>query len=113
MAKLRWNLRLNPRVPRTELRIQRICGGSHSLDVVLVTGAERDLLGNHLSGWQRGAVRSPELRSERGRELQLQWTGFDLHLDDLVWLPGDVRLWGGSIPIEARVADHAVEFLVP
>ncbi len=29
VAQVRWNLRLNPRIPRAELRIGRVCGQSH------------------------------------------------------------------------------------
>jgi len=31
VAKVRWNPRLNPRVPRTELRIRSICGEGHGI----------------------------------------------------------------------------------
>jgi hypothetical protein len=30
VAKVRWNLRLNPRIPGTELRIRSVCCESHS-----------------------------------------------------------------------------------
>lgn len=87
--------------------------GDGLLDVVLVTGDERDRFASHLASWQRGAKEPPRLRCERGRELRLDWTGFDLHLDDVTWPPQEARGAVGRSPIEVRMGDHSVEFLVP
>jgi diacylglycerol kinase family enzyme len=85
--------------------------GDGCLDVVLVTHAERDRLQHYLACWQEEKPRLAVLPSHRGRHLRLEWTGFDLHIDDEVW-PGE-----GESPergmIDLRIDDRSVEFLVP
>ncbi len=87
--------------------------GDGLLDIVLVDGEERDMFAGHLASWQRGAKVPPRLRCERGRELRLDWTGFDVHLDDVTWPPKEARGAVGTGLIEVRMGDHYVEFLVP
>lgn len=87
--------------------------GDGQLDVVFVRDDERDTLRDHLASWQRGAMQPPPLSAVRGRVLQLQWTGFDLHLDDLMWPPRDTEMSRRDTPIEVRVEGRSVEFLVP
>jgi diacylglycerol kinase family enzyme len=87
--------------------------GDGMLDVVFAVDADRARLREHLASWQRGALHeSTALDSARGRVLTMQWTGFDLHLDDRLW-PDAPRERFADATIEARAEQHAVEFLVP
>lgn len=86
--------------------------GDGLLDVVMVRDDERALLHEHLAHWQRGALQPLPLPCSRGRALKLQWTGFDLHVDDRQWPPEDDRARDDAV-IEIRVDGTAVEFLVP
>src|SRR5262245_20845065 len=56
--------------------------GDGVFDVVLATDSEREPLAHYLSSWQNGWLHRPELPSYRGRELNIEWTGYPLHIDD-------------------------------
>ncbi len=87
--------------------------GDGMLDVVFAVDGDRARLRDHLASWQRGALHeSSPLDSARGRVLTMQWTGFDLHLDDRLW-PEASRERFADAAVAARVEQHAVEFLVP
>ena len=81
--------------------------GDGTFDVVMVTEAERDRLQNYLATWQENRERLSVLPTRRGKRLRLQWTGFELHIDDEL-LPGQ---HDGTI--ELTVGDLAVEFVAP
>jgi diacylglycerol kinase (ATP) len=87
--------------------------GDGQLDVVLVTEDERARLLEYLNRWQDNRERLAVLPTRRGRRLQIEWTGFELHVDDKL-LPkkhADPDEIGGIV--EARIQTEAVEFLVP
>jgi diacylglycerol kinase family enzyme len=86
--------------------------GDGCFDVVLVTEAERGKFAEYLSSWQKGRMREPSLPGRRGEHLQLQWSGFELHLDDKVWPDGAVPDPASSA-IDVRIEAGALEFLVP
>jgi len=82
------------------------------LDVVLVPFAERARLLRYLSDWQNGILWPPELSTHRGKRLELEWTGYEVHIDDRVWPER------GSAPpprgqIEVTVQRDALQFLLP
>jgi hypothetical protein len=80
---------------------------------VLVTEDERARLLEYLNRWQDNRERLAVLPTRRGRRLQIEWTGFELHVDDKL-LPkkhADPDEIGGIV--EARSQTEAVEFLVP
>jgi diacylglycerol kinase (ATP) len=85
--------------------------GDGRFDVVLVTEAERSRLVKYLETWQENRQRLAVLPSHRGKHLVLEWTGFEMHIDDKRWPKEDD---GAEAParIEARI-DGGVEFLVP
>jgi diacylglycerol kinase (ATP) len=85
--------------------------GDGQLDVVLVSEHERDRLVRCLASWQENRERLAVLPSHRGRRLTLEWTGFELHLDDKLW-PGEDEKPEPPARIELRV-EGAVEFLAP
>jgi diacylglycerol kinase (ATP) len=87
--------------------------GDGFLDVVLVTEAERDRLREYLAQWQDNKQRLAVLPSHRGKHLSIEWTGFDLHIDDKLWPKHGKEAPQPPGRIEATLAGAAVEFLVP
>jgi diacylglycerol kinase (ATP) len=85
------------------------------LDLVLVGEAEREKLLKYLSSWQKGRMRAPDLPTLRGRHLKIQWTGFEVHMDDQVWPEPGAENQRQCAPgdIEVLVQRDALEFLVP
>lgn len=86
--------------------------GDGSLDVVLVTEAERERLKNSLKSWQENRERLSVLPSYRGKHLQIQWNGFELHIDDELWPQDDNHSHPQPGTIDLGVAAQ-VEFLAP
>ena len=83
------------------------------LDVLLVPEADRDILGHYLASWQNGMSWPADLPTCRARRVELEWTGYPVHLDDWVWPAA-----GGDSPaaparIELTVESRALEFLLP
>lgn len=87
--------------------------GDGELDVVLVTEAERNRLVYYLEHWQENRNRLAVLPTVRGRRLELEWTGFALHIDDKLKpkAKGEPEEMAGLV--EARLDGDAVEFIVP
>jgi diacylglycerol kinase family enzyme len=86
--------------------------GDGSFDVVLVTEAERERLKNYLTTWQENRERLAVLPSHRGKHLRMQWTGFELHIDDELWPGEHARDVPKSGTIELTMAGSVV-FLAP
>ena len=84
--------------------------GDGRLDIVLVTERERDLLDRYLAAEERGDSRAAALPARRGRSLQIEWSGFAVHIDDKPW-PTRRRSDKGTI--EISLYGDGVEFLVP
>jgi diacylglycerol kinase family enzyme len=85
--------------------------GDGSFDIVIVTEAERDRLASYLRAWQDNRERLAVLPSRRAKRLELQWSGFDLHIDDELWpQPGAAPAPGGTIEL---ALSGSVEFLAP
>jgi diacylglycerol kinase family enzyme len=87
--------------------------GDGQLDVVLVTEAERARLVHYLGHWQDNRERLAMLPTRRGRHLQMEWTGFPLHIDDKLRPKAKVKPKEIAGLVEARLEGDAVEFLVP
>jgi diacylglycerol kinase (ATP) len=87
--------------------------GDGQLDVVLVSEAERDRLVQYLSTWQENRERLAVLPSHQGKRLTIEWTGFDVHIDDELWPSEDEEPPSPPARIEARIESANVEFLVP
>jgi diacylglycerol kinase family enzyme len=81
--------------------------GDGTFEVVMVGEAERERLQNYLSSWQENRQRLPVLPTRRGKRLRMQWSGFELHIDDEL-LPG-----GATAPVELSVGDLTVDFIAP
>lgn len=86
--------------------------GDGHLDVVLVSEAERARLVQYLETWQDNRERLAVLPSHRGKRLTMEWTGFELHIDDRLWPGKDDDKPAAPARIEARILGD-VEFLVP
>lgn len=83
------------------------------LDVVFVSKDDHDNLSNCLSHCIQGKLPYPGLTVRQGRQLQIEWEGFTLHIDDEVW-PDK----GSAFPlspnfIDVTVERQALQFLVP
>lgn len=89
--------------------------GDGQLDVVLVSEGERGKLSEYLAGEEggRGRPAKQHLTVLRGRRLQLQWEGFDIHIDDEVWPGAGSPFKLERAAIDVRLDRHALEFLVP
>src|SRR6185503_13125651 len=87
--------------------------GDGLLDVVLVTEDERARLLEYLNKWQDNRERLAVLPTRRGRRLQIEWTGYELHIDDKLYpRKKDVPDAMAGV-VEARIETAAVELLVP
>jgi diacylglycerol kinase family enzyme len=87
--------------------------GDGCLEVVCVTDAERARLVEYLDRWQHNRERLAVLPSRRGRRLQMEWTGFELHIDDKLWPKPNAEPDEIAGLVEARMDGATVEFLVP
>lgn len=83
------------------------------LDVVLVTEAERERLLRYLDQWQENRERLALLPVRRGRRLEIEWTGLELHIDDKLRPKKDAGPDDVAGVVELRMGEAAVEFLVP
>ena len=87
--------------------------GDGQLGVVMVTEAQRDRLLHYLEQWQDNRERLAVLPTLQGRRLQIEWTGFELHIDDKLRPKEDAAADDIAGVVEARLDGAAVEFLVP
>ena len=87
--------------------------GDGQFDVVLVTEAERARLLYYLEHWQENRERIAMLPSTRGKHLELEWSGFPLHIDDKLKPRHKDTPQEIAGLVEARFDGHAVEFLAP
>jgi diacylglycerol kinase family enzyme len=87
--------------------------GDGEFEVVLVTEDERERLVHYLESWQDNRERLAVLPSHRGKRLQIEWTGFPLHIDDKLYPKKDPQPSEIAGPVEARLDGAAVEFLMP
>jgi diacylglycerol kinase family enzyme len=81
------------------------------LDIVLVSKDERDNLNRSLSHCLEDRLAQPTLTIRKGQQLQIEWDGSTVHIDDEVW--PDKR---SEFPLSAGVIDvtvkrHALQFL--
>ena len=86
--------------------------GDGSLDLVLVTEAERERLMTYLGSWQDNRERLSVLPSHRGEHLHIEPNGFEVHIDDELWPPADAKDAPKSGPIDLRITG-SVEFVAP
>ena len=87
--------------------------GDGQFDVVLVTEEQRKRLIYYLEHWQDNRERLAVLPSLRGKRLQIEWTGFELHIDDKLRPKENAKPKEMAGKVEARLNGSSVEFLVP
>jgi len=87
--------------------------GDGQFDIVLATEAERDRLRYYLEHWQDNRERLAMLPTRRGRRLEIEWTGFPLHIDDKLRPKPGMKAKEMAGLVEARIDGAAVEFLLP
>jgi diacylglycerol kinase family enzyme len=87
--------------------------GDGELNVVLVTEEHRERLLYYLEHWQENRERLAMLPTRRGKRLQLEWTGFALHIDDKLKPKTKLKPKRMAGMVEARMEGAALEFLVP
>jgi diacylglycerol kinase family enzyme len=82
------------------------------LDVVYVTEKDRKKLAKYLATWQEGKHWPMELGVGRGKRLEIEWTGYPVHIDDKL-RPKKGQTPRPPAPIAIRLQRGALEFLVP
>lgn len=87
--------------------------GDGQFDVVLVSEEERERLIYYLGHWQDNRDRLAMLPMRRGRHLEIEWTGFALHIDDKLKPSPKAKPEEIAGIVEARIDGDAVEFIVP
>ena len=97
------NLRLAPHVMPNDGQFQ----------VILVTAKHRKTLHDHIRHWQDGKPLPLNLRPKQGKQLEIQWTGFPMHIDDQLWPGEDSIRQRAPVPVQLTVEPKALEFLVP
>lgn len=85
--------------------------GDGQLEVVLVPEAHRGRLVRYLEHWQENRERLSLLPSRRGKHLQIEWTGFALHIDDKLRPRKKADPDEVAGLVDVRVDGAAVEFL--
>ena len=83
------------------------------LDVVLVTRSERDKLHQSLENWQEGVLMHPQLTRHVAAAIELEWSGFEVHIDDEAWPEKGAEAPPALAKIELKVEREALIFFVP
>jgi len=87
--------------------------GDGQLEVVLVPESQRARLVRYLDHWQENRERLSLLPSRRGKHLQIEWTGYALHIDDKLRPKKKAEPEEVAGLVDVRVDGAAVEFLSP
>jgi diacylglycerol kinase family enzyme len=87
--------------------------GDGQLEVVLVPESQRGKLVRYLDHWHENRERLSLLPSRRGKHLQIEWTGFALHIDDKLRPRKKADADEVAGLVDVRVDGAAVEFLTP
>jgi diacylglycerol kinase (ATP) len=82
-------------------------------DVVLVREKHREKLRKHIKHWQEGKLLPPEFEKRRGKSIDIQWTGFPVHMDDKLWPERGEKKPKRPAEIRFEVESEALRFLVP
>ncbi|MCI3951996.1 MAG: diacylglycerol kinase catalytic region [Burkholderiales bacterium] len=88
-------------------------GDDGHLDVVLIRESERRKLEQYLATWQQGVTRPPDFTTLKARHIEIEWTGFDVHIDDALFPDKKKSRPKKPARITVGVEPGALEFLVP
>ncbi len=86
--------------------------GDGEFEVVLVTEDERARFVQYLEAWRENRERLAVLPSHRGKHLQIEWTGFPLHIDDKLYPKKNPEPKEIAGVVEARLNGTSVDFLI-
>jgi len=98
--------------PRLHLAPNAVFGDG-LFDVVMISERDREALHEHLKTRQRGVLWPPEFKTVRAKHVEIEWTGFAVHLDDTVWPTNGDGTSEPAAPIELRAVRAAIDFVVP
>jgi diacylglycerol kinase (ATP) len=87
--------------------------GDGLLDIVFVGEKDRKKLARYLAKWQEGQAWPSGLGVGRGKHLEIEWTGFPVHLDDKVWPKNGRGRTRRPDMIDVELKRKALRFLVP
>ena len=87
--------------------------GDGFLDIAFVSAAEQDRLSRYLSDAMENKFSPPGWTVRRGQDLQLEWNGFQIHIDDEAWPGKDSTVPPSPTMIEVTAGCQTVEFLIP
>ena len=87
--------------------------GAGQLHVVSVTGEDRERLRTYLAEWQNGKMWPSDLGVYTGTRLEMEWTGYPLHIDDRLWPAEGETPPKASAAIEIMIEQAALQLLVP
>ena len=87
--------------------------GEGLLHVVCVSDEQREKLRTYLESWQNGKMWPADLGVFTGKCLEIEWTGYPVHLDDKLWPEEDKPPPSPPVPIRITVKRAALQLLVP
>ena len=87
--------------------------GSGKFEIVLVSESNRGKLRSHIKQWQDGKLVPPEFETLRGKRLEIEWTGFKIHLDDKVWPKPQESRGISRARLKFEIVPKAITFLMP
>jgi len=87
--------------------------GDGEFEVVLVTEDERARFVQYLDAWRENRERLAVLPSHRGTHLQIEWTGFPLHIDDKLYPKKNPEPEEIAGVVDARINGTSIDFLMP
>ena len=87
--------------------------GEGLLHVVCVADKDRERLRTYLEGWQNGKMWPSDMGVFTGKCLEVEWSGYPVHIDDKLWPDEDGSPPRPPMPIEISVERAALQVLVP
>lgn len=82
-------------------------------DLVLAPAASRAELLDALAKWQSDVWKQPSLPTFKGKTLELEWSGFPIHMDDAAWPQSGADRPAPPARLSLRMHPGALQFLVP
>ena len=83
------------------------------LDIICVSKNEQDKLSSYFAACLEGKSCSLELTARRGTQLQIEWQGFRVHIDDEAWPSAGPILPTSAALIDVTLNSASVKFLIP
>jgi diacylglycerol kinase (ATP) len=83
------------------------------LDFVFVSEGERNEFEDYLTRRLECKDSPAGITVRRGKKLEVQWQGEEIHVDDRIWTKRIARSGADTMPVEVSLQNHALEFLAP